>query len=226
MTCTEMVPVNSTILPPRLIPVGEIKDDESFRRQGAWRDLRATLGTRYGNCFVQDFECGTEPTKALAVETIKKYLGGFAENFAAGRGLMLAGPSGTGKDHLMAAAMREAVRAGYSVHWINGLDFFGEMRDRIDADRPESDVIKKLARPDIFAISDPLPPWGPLTPFQAQVFFRVIDRRYRDQKPIWMTVNVHGKSEAVDRLGASIVDRLRHRAVVLSTHWESYREPQ
>lgn len=185
------------------------------------------MGARYKDCRLNGFQFyGTEEEQGRQQAAIKSCLGlieRIATKLTDDCGMVLFGPPGTGKDHILAAMLRGAAKVGRSVWWINGLDFFGNMRDGMDAGTSEESTINQLATDDILAISDPLPPWGPLTAFQAQTLFRVIDRRYRQGKPIWVSMNVADGKEAADRIGNAVVDRLRERVLTIHCNWPSYR---
>lgn len=196
---------------------------EKARRRWQWENLLREIGRRYESATLDTFEA-PESKQLKAKMDVMEYLVRLPENVQAGRGVIFYGPPGTGKDHLMAAMMREAIEEeGLQVRWINGLDFYGSVRDRMDDERPEAELVRDLGTPDILAISDPLPPWGELSGFQAQMLFRIIDRRYRNQRPVWCTMNVAHGEEAASRLGTAVVDRLRERALAIHCDWPSYR---
>lgn len=123
----------------------------------------------------------------------------------------------------MAAMLRHALEFSSQVLWVNGMDLFGEFRDAIDAGASERQGVAKLTAPTILALSDPAPPRGNLSDFQVMMLFRIIDRRYRDMLPTWITVNASSRQQAEERLGAQVVDRLGHGALAIHCDWESYR---
>ena len=116
------------------------------------------------------------------------------------------------------------VRYDLHVRWVNGVDFYRAARDRLDSRETEEELIERYSRPTVLYFSDPVPPVGELTQFQAAALFAVIDRRYRDRRPTWFTLNVSDATEAERRLGTSTADRMRNDSVALRCAWPSYRK--
>lgn len=195
-------------------------------REQRWHRLTQQLGPRYADCRVKTFRLsgdkGVASRQRAVVDAVRAYGEEVEENIRQGRGVVLVGPPGTGKDHLLVGLMFAAVGAGLTVEWRNGMDLFGAVRDGIGNGTDEGEILKSLVRSDVLVLSDPVPPWGPLTQFQAAFLFRVIDRRYRDLKPVWLTTNTGGES-GDGKIGAALVDRLRHGALSLVCDWPSYR---
>ena len=75
----------------------------------------------------------------------------------------------------------------------------------------------------MLVLSDPVPPKGELSDYSESILYRIVDARYITMKPTWTTMNVASGEEADRRLGAPIVDRLRHGALCLSCDWPSFR---
>ena len=116
-----------------------------------------------------------------------------------------------------------AIKAGFNVIWQNGMDLFGDIRDAIDKGDAERALVSKLVSPDVLYLSDPLPPVGKLTDFQAAMLFRVLDGRYSRKRPTWVTVNVSSGAEMDERMGPQNGDRLRDGALAIFCDWPSHR---
>jgi DNA replication protein DnaC len=183
------------------------------------KELVSDAGDRYRNCTLANFTCDM-PQQRKVVAALSEYLEGARRD-----NVILYGPVGTGKDHLAFAVAKLAVKAGQSVRWINGQKWFGLIRDAMDTDRSESSIVRELTQPDLVCLSDPLPPVGPLTQFQATMLYRLVDARYSRGVPTICTINVADDAEADERMGAATWDRLCHGAWKLHCGWPTYRKP-
>lgn len=190
------------------------------------QSILAQVGRRYWSASLDSFDAASEDAASVLAE-IGHYVRNLRENVDSGAGIVLLGRPGTGKDHLIVAVLRTAARKGYAVHWVDGAEFFAASRDNIDTNQTEDSWAKRFTMPDILAISDPIPPAGDVREgWQISTLFRVIDRRYRDMKPTFITINVKDAAEASQRMSGNIVDRLSHGALVLKCNWQSYRKPK
>lgn len=214
--------------PQELVPVNDSADEretqraELRRRQDLfqrWKELLFAAGNRYRDCTLENFEANGIKQQAI-VNMLREYIAADCpEN------VVLYGPVGTGKDHLAFAICRSAIKAGKTVRWVNGQSWFGIVRDAMDTDRSEASLIADLARPELLCLSDPLPPVGVLTQFQATMLYRLVDARYSRGVPTICTVNVGSDSEADERMGAATWDRLCHDSWKLHCNWPSHRKP-
>src|SRR5262245_15360443 len=98
------------------------------------------------------------------------------------------------------------------------------LRDRMGEDRMEAKMFRDLSRPQILAISDPVPPAGELKAWRVECLYRLIDRRYRQLKSTWMTINATSPEDAEQNLSSPVWDRLQELAVLVPCFWPSYRE--
>ncbi len=219
--------------PPSETPIMEKCEDipqrteEEIRRLSqrahAWDKLIKSRGERYRECLLGNYDVTCEKQEAV-VNELQVYGEHISVNTRVGRGIVLFGPAGTGKDHLLMALARVAITNDLDAGWKNGMDFFASVRDSFgNDDQREAELVDQLTKPTILILSDPLPPSGPLTDFQRNVLFRAIDKRYCHLKPTWVTLNCTGRTEADDRMGAQIMDRLVHDSLRLFCDWESYR---
>ncbi len=187
--------------------------------------LKRQAGSRLAECRFSTFNI-SRPYQASVITTLREWVETITDRIRLGEGLVLYGPCGTGKDHLAFSAVGEAVfKTGASVRWVNGREMAGAARDRIAQDALERDFVSELVNPQILVISDPLPPVGDLSPYQADMLYRVIDRRYGARGVTVVTLNVADDAEADRRLGAATWDRLCGGAWKIACAWPSYRKP-
>jgi DNA replication protein DnaC len=210
-------------------------------RHAVLQDFLRRVGRRYERASFTAFRCDG-PKQVAAVEALKSYVKSF-ENEAeqTGGGIVLYGPAGTGKDHLLVATsgaliMQTTIADGHGglmpldyrppIHCVNGMTFYGDCRDAMNDDSSrERRLIDRLVAPRILILSDPIPPRGTLTEYQVTMLFRVLDGRYRECRPTWVSLNVRNGEEADERMGAQLADRLRDGALCIHCDWPSYRKP-
>jgi DNA replication protein DnaC len=196
---------------------------KASERTRLWLSLIRQFGQRYGAATLDSFDVQSEGQKHV-VEKLREYCANIDDEINAGRNVVLYGPPGTGKDHLLVALMRAAVANFYTVAWRDAQTLFSSFRDAIGEDKSESSLISETTKANVLAISDPTPPLGELSDFQRSTLFRIIDRRYRDVRPTWVTINVASAEEASQKIAPNIIDRLNHGALVLRCSWPSYRQ--
>jgi DNA replication protein DnaC len=203
--------------------------DERPRRPAVcwhWEEAKKQIGKRYVDCRIDNFQIQPGEfgqRQQSVVDQLRAYGLAMADAVPAGRNLILYGPPGTGKDHLTVGLTRRACALGFVVRWVRGCDLFSEARDGIDQQTRERDFVEQFTTPDVLVISDPVPVHGELTKAQSVLLYQIIDRRYRDLKPVWLTLNVASGQEAGQRIGEQTVDRLSDGGMVIPCEWPSYR---
>lgn len=142
------------------------------------------------------------------------------------RNAIFYGPCGSGKDHLAMGLLREVAKVRpVSSAAVLGQDLFAAIRKKLADDKDEAETIREFAGPDVLIVSDPLPPSGALTEWQAACLFRLVNARYTAGRATWITINVSDGKEAIERMGAASWDRLKHDAWVFRCAWQSHRRP-
>lgn len=184
-----------------------------------------TIGRRYEKARFETFRA-VDQDQRFAVAKLKAFGETLAEHVTEGHGVVLFGPSGTGKDHLLIALAVVALKKGFKVGWKNGATFFGDLRATMDRNSAGSEdgILLPLEHKSILVLSDPVPPSGTLTEYQATMLLRLVDSRYRQMRPTWVTMNVQNRGDAEKKLGSAIVDRLRDNSLCLFCNWPSYRK--
>ena len=139
--------------------------------------------------------------------------------------LVVCGPSGTGKSHLLEALGHGAVNNGCHVSWFS-LEGLGALLRRHRADDTTGRAIKKLMRADLICIDD----IGllPVTTDTAEALYRVVDAAY-EKRAIALSSNLHpaGFDELMPKtIANATVDRLMHHAHLVVTSGDSIRLTQ
>ncbi len=140
--------------------------------------------------------------------------------------IVFIGPTGVGKTGLASGLLLKALQNGYRGQFIRAQDLFDEMYASL-ADRSSPRLVKRLARLDVLVIDE----LGYLNirPEQANVFFRLMQERYR-RKATVITTNLNydewhnflGNRLMVDAL----LGRIRHQCTTVHIKGPSLRDPQ
>jgi DNA replication protein DnaC len=139
--------------------------------------------------------------------------------------LVVCGPSGTGKSHLLEALGHAAIAHGAHVSWFS-LETLGGLMHRHRADDTMSKAIRKIMRADLICIDD----IGllPVATETAEALYRVVDAAY-EQRSIALSSNLHpaGFDELMPKtIANATVDRLLHHAHIVITTGDSIRLTQ
>ncbi len=159
------------------------------------------------------------------ITTLDQFCSQMPEQIRQGGGLVLLGPPGTGKDHLLAAAMRSAIiDHGFTVVWTDGLRLYQRIKSAIAENKTEV-FLKSMFRPQILALSDPVPPRDELTAYELSILRDIVEHRYSHGLSTWVATNVDNKADAQRLFSVAVLDRLLHGATEVFCGWSSYRKP-
>lgn len=214
--------------PPETGDHAERLDLEKLARakQETWDSYVKQRGTRYKPCRFETFNVAIPPQKS-ALESVRAVARLEHKSLP---NMVLTGKCGTGKDHLATAAVFELVArmdgktSRFGVEFCSGAMLFSRLRDAITDEKTEREVLSPLCGASLLVLSDLCQSGGTLTEYQRQIVYRVVDQRYNNCKPVWLTINATGRAGLCEMLGAAVVDRLLDGAVVVECNWESYRK--
>lgn len=167
---------------------------------------------------LEDFQVATSSVPRATFDYLSTL-----EWIAARENLVLVGPAGTGKSHLLVALGLAAVEAGSRVRYLTATDLV-ETLYRGLADNSVGRVIEGLLRHDL-VIVDELG-FAPLDDVGTQLLFRFVAAAYERRS---LGLASHWPFESWGRFlpehttAVSLLDRLLHHAVVVVTEGESFR---
>ena len=139
--------------------------------------------------------------------------------------LVIAGPSGTGKTHLIQALAHKCVTQGGKAKWMT-MTNISEMVTSYQIDNTLSKQVKRLVNTDLLIIDD----IGllPVTDAGAQGLYRIIVAAY-EKTSIALSSNIHpAKFDQLmpKTIATAAVDRLLHHAHMITTSGDSIRMSQ
>jgi DNA replication protein DnaC len=189
----------------------------------AWDAFATIRGRRYASCRFSNWEAVIYSPQFFAMENVKTYVTDWQKTVAKGCGLILIGPCGTGKDHLLSAAAYEFVARG-------GLGEFGTLAWTSGAllfamSKPTAEQMKQYQKASVLIVSDPCEAGYQLSKTQTNLLQAIIDHRYSQKRATWISTNAASREHLETMIGAPIVDRLVDGALVIATDWPSFRTP-
>jgi len=137
--------------------------------------------------------------------------------------LVLMGPSGLGKTHLMLALGHKACHSGYTVWYTSCIDLIENLTNAREQGRLKRRLMW-LKKPHLILIDEV--GYESLTQEQANLFFQVINTRYEHGSMILTTNKAFGRWSEIlndEAIAMATMDRLLHHAHVFSLRGDSYR---
>lgn len=203
--------------------------EEPLTARQAFSDLCRKAGSRLAPCTLGNWKPWGTPEEQerqkQVLDAAKEFAAQIGLHIADGRNLVLIGSVGTGKDHLTMGLLRFALQAGCtSLDWTTGVRFFGSYRDGITRQTPEEETTNGWCRAKILVISELLAANETLPDWQLSQLWSVLDQRYRNRMPTWLSINVETRKDAVAKIGEKILSRLEDPGLVLRFFWSDHRK--
>jgi DNA replication protein DnaC len=137
--------------------------------------------------------------------------------------VILMGPNGIGKTHLMIALAYKACMTGYTAYYLSCMDLI-EVLVHARAMNRLKHKLQWMKKPHVVVIDEV--GYENLNPEQATLFFQLINVRY-EHGSIIITTNKPfskwGEMMSDDAVATATLDRLLHHAHVVSLKGDSYR---
>ena len=137
--------------------------------------------------------------------------------------IILLGPSGLGKTHLLLALGHKACMNGFTAYYISCVDLL----ERLMKSREQGKLRRKLkwfSKAHVLLVDEV--GYENLTPEQATLFFQLVNTRYENGS-IVLTSNKNfghwGEIMSDDAVATATLDRLLHHSHVLTLEGDSYR---
>lgn len=185
----------------------------------AWRIKRAGLPEEWT---LESFPFSKQPGIS------RRQMRGFAELdfIPRAENLVFIGGTGVGKTGLASGLLLKALQNGYRGLFVSAQELFDEMYASL-ADRSSRKLLNRLARLDVIVVDEM--GYLNLKPEQTNIFFKLMEERYRRRATIITTnldyeewYNFLGNKPLVEAL----LSRLRHQCHTIRIEGPSLREPQ
>ena len=169
------------------------------------RSLSAVIPRRYRDvAFERPPVTDLEPR--ATVDAVRDYTGRIDEHLAAGRGLWLMGPPGTGKTTLAMLVSKAALREGHSVAIYSLPRLLNEIRDTHRAERSHVALLDRLAAVDLLHIDDVGAERS--TDWVLEELYSIVNARYEEQRAMLITTNLMDRDELCEQITPRTVSRL------------------
>jgi DNA replication protein DnaC len=198
----------------------EIAKQQRAREQLEEMLGRAAIPVRFIGRTFENYHADTAGQRA-ALTAARDYAENFERHARSGESLLMLGKAGTGKSHL-ASAILQAIMPAHCGLYSTAADVIEMVREtwRRDSEKSQGRVLHTLSTVPLLVLDEIGVQYG--TESEQNTLFQIIDRRYRDRRPLILMANLQ-PTELQALLGDRVYDRLREVSKVLTFDWDSFR---
>jgi DNA replication protein DnaC len=180
--------------------------------------MQADIPARFLGKTFAVYQPNTARQKA-ALAACMQYVDRIEESAARGPGLVLVGPPGTGKTHLLTAIVQQAVQRRISARYTTAPDVLAAVKG--DWSWHGEERGRQYVTPQVLALDEV---W-PKNDAERNAVFALIDARYRSSRPTLLATNLTWP-ELKATLGDRSCDRLLDGGQIIPLDGESHRKPR
>lgn len=174
----------------------EFECDCAFQKMLQKHYFAANIGREYHDiCAFQHFD-GDDRERVL--DTITPYIDNFQDNFHYGIGISFSGPVGTGKTFAMTSVLKELIKQGRSVYFVNFNEMIELWGSSWHDDKAKKTLQDKLKRAEVLGIDEVTTDKRNFTGFLAAGFDAVIRHRTSNLLPTLITTNLNQNQEKAE----------------------------
>lgn len=201
---------------------------EIDRKQQAFTDA---IGPAYADVSFATYRI-YDDRQRTAVGLLEEYSSSFAKNLEDMRGLVLYGPSRTGKDHLAISLCRDLLNRyghcrlsgrGFFVKHTNCRRMFARFKSECwNGKRSELEFIGEHAWAAAQVFSDPFSSKGTLAEYESNLLYDIWEMRFKRGLPSILTCNVPAITEVKKRLEDRNFNRLGNIRQAIDCSWQPW----
>jgi DNA replication protein DnaC len=179
--------------------------------------LRSNIGEDYWHVDFHNYRGSTESAKE-----VWNYLARLEANKTKGIGVMLAGPTGTGKTTLMAILLKYVIRANWTAHMTSLSELVEAIKRSWDTHDSSNNPIEYLKHVDYLGLDDLGKEHQGPSGFSAVTFDNLLRYRMQHRLPTLFTTNLT-KYEIASRYGDAAMSLIQGKTKVIAVRGSDFR---